>query len=105
MMNAGKLDPEAVNAVLTVAGHRARPVRREWPGGLSEREVEVLRLIARGLSNRQMATTRVISEKTVSNHVQHIYDKIDVSTRAAATLFAMRNNLIFDLEADPQLSA
>jgi HD-GYP domain-containing protein (c-di-GMP phosphodiesterase class II) len=104
MMNAGKLDSDAVNAVLTVAGHRARPVRREWPGGLSEREVEVLRLIARGLSNRQMAASLVISEKTVSHHVQHIYDKIDVSTRAAATLFAMRNNLIFD-DSDPQLSA
>lgn len=104
MMNAGKLDADAVNAVLTVAGHRTRPVRREWPGGLSEREVEVLRLIARGLSNRQMAANLVISEKTVSHHVQHIYDKIDVSTRAAATLFAMRNNLIFD-DSDPQLSA
>ena len=105
MMNVGKLDPDAVNAVLSVAGHRARPVRREWPGGLSEREVEVLRLIARGLSNRQMAAALVISEKTVSHHVQHIYDKLDVSTRAAATLFAMRNNLIFDLNSDLQLSA
>jgi HD-GYP domain-containing protein (c-di-GMP phosphodiesterase class II) len=105
MMNAGKLDPDAVNAVLSAAGHRARPVRREWPGGLSEREIEVLRLITRGLSNRQMAATLVISEKTVSHHVQHIYDKLDVSTRAAATLFAMRNNLIFDLDSDPQLSA
>lgn len=105
MMNAGKLDPDAVNAVLGVAGHRVRPVRREWPGGLSEREVEVLRLIARGLSNRQMAASLVISEKTVSHHVQHIYDKLDVSTRAAATLFAMRNNLIFDIGSDPHLSA
>ena len=65
----------------------------------------MLRLIARGLSNRQMAAALVISEKTVSHHVQHIYDKLDVSTRAAATLFAMRNNLIFDLDSDPQLSA
>jgi HD-GYP domain-containing protein (c-di-GMP phosphodiesterase class II) len=105
MMQAGQLDREAVNAVLTAAGHRVRAVRREWPGGLSEREVEVLRLLARGLSNRQMAPILSISEKTVSHHIQHIYDKIDVSTRAAATLFAMRHNLISDLDFDPQLSA
>jgi HD-GYP domain-containing protein (c-di-GMP phosphodiesterase class II)/DNA-binding CsgD family transcriptional regulator len=98
---AGRLDHEAVQAVLSAAGHRVRATRRTWPGGLSEREVEVLRLIARGLSNRQMATTLVISEKTVSHHVQHIYDKLDVSTRAAATLFAMQHNLLvtLDLEA------
>ena len=98
---AGRLDREAVHAVLSAAGHRVRAVRREWPGGLSEREVEVLRLIARGLSNRQMATTLVIAEKTVSHHVKHIYDKLDVSTRAAATLFAMQHNLVatLDLEA------
>ena len=98
---AGRLDREAVHAVLSAAGHRMRAVRREWPGGLSEREVEVLRLIARGRSNRQMATTLVIAEKTVSHHVQHIYDKLDVSTRAAATLFAMQHNLVatLDLEA------
>ncbi len=105
MMQAGQLDPEAVNAVLSAAGHRVRAVRREWPGGLSEREVEVLRLLARGLSNRQMAPIRSISEKTVSHHIQHIYDKLDVSTRAAATLFAMRHDLIFDLDPDPHLSA
>jgi DNA-binding NarL/FixJ family response regulator len=80
-------------------------VRHEWPGGLSEREVEVLRLLARGLSNRQMAPILFISEKTVSHHIQHIYDKIDVSTRAAATLFAMRHDLLFDIASDPHLSA
>jgi PAS domain S-box-containing protein len=73
--------------------------------GLSKRQVEVLRLLARGLSNRQMAPILSISEKTVSHHIQHIYDKIDVSTRAAATLFAMRHDLIFDLDPDPHLSA
>jgi HD-GYP domain-containing protein (c-di-GMP phosphodiesterase class II) len=93
---AGRLDREAVSAVLSVAGHRVRVSRREWPAGLSEREVEVLRLLARGLSNRQMAPILSISEKTVSHHIQHIYDKIDVSTRAAATLFAMRHDLLSD---------
>jgi DNA-binding NarL/FixJ family response regulator len=63
--------------------------------------VEVLRLLARGLSNRQMAPILFISEKTVSHHIQHIYDKLDVSTRAAATLFAMRHNLLATLDLEP----
>jgi HD-GYP domain-containing protein (c-di-GMP phosphodiesterase class II) len=104
-VQAGRLDREAVNAILSAAGHRVRTVRHEWPGGLSEREVEVLRLLARGLSNRQMAPILSISAKTVSHHIQHIYDKIDVSTRAAATLFAMRHDLLFDIASDPHLSA
>jgi HD-GYP domain-containing protein (c-di-GMP phosphodiesterase class II) len=104
-IKAGRLDGEAANAVLSAAGHRTRRLRHEWPGGLSDREVEVLRLLARGLTNRQMASTLTIAEKTVSHHIQHIYDKIDVTTRAAATLFAMRHDLISDLDAEPYLSA
>ena len=103
-IQAGRLDRDAANAVLSAAGHRVRTIRREWPGGLSEREVEVLRLLARGLSNRQIAPILSISEKTVSHHIQHIYDKIDVSTRAAATLFAMRHDLLSNLDSDPHLS-
>jgi HD-GYP domain-containing protein (c-di-GMP phosphodiesterase class II) len=91
-VRAGRLDGEAVSAVLAVAGHRVRSAQREWAAGLSEREVEVLRLVARGLSNRQMAQTLVIAEKIVGHHIQHIYDKIGVSTRAAATLFAMQHD-------------
>jgi HD-GYP domain-containing protein (c-di-GMP phosphodiesterase class II) len=102
---AGRLDHDAVNTVLSAAGHRLRSRRRSWPAGLSEREVEVLRLLARGLSNRQMANSLSIAEKTVSHHIQHIYDKIDVSTRAAATLFAMRHDLLSPFDTDPQLSA
>jgi HD-GYP domain-containing protein (c-di-GMP phosphodiesterase class II) len=90
----GRLCPDAVSAVLAAAGHQMRPVRRAWPAGLSDREVEVLRLLARGLSNKEMARTLVISEKTVGHHIQHIYTKIGVSTRAAATLFAMQHNLL-----------
>jgi HD-GYP domain-containing protein (c-di-GMP phosphodiesterase class II)/DNA-binding CsgD family transcriptional regulator len=93
-VRAGRLDGEAVSAVLAVAGHRVRPAPREWAAGLSEREVEVLRLVARGLSNRQMAQSLVIAEKTVGHHIQHIYDKVGVSTRAAATLFAMQHDLL-----------
>lgn len=93
-VRAGRLDGDAVMAVLAEAGHRVSPIRRERPAGLSEREVEVLRLIARGHSNREMAEQLVLSPDTVKHHVQHIYDKIGVSTRAGATLFAMENSLL-----------
>ena len=73
--------------------HRV-PRRREGPAGLTQREVEVLRLLARGLSNKAIAEQLVISPKTVANHVEHIYAKIDASTRAAAGLFAMRPRLL-----------
>lgn len=95
-VRAGRLDGEAVNAVLAAAGHRVRQARREWPAGLSKREVEVLRLVARGLSNREMARQLFISEGTIHHHVQHIYHKIGVSTRAAAALFAMQHDLLGD---------
>jgi HD-GYP domain-containing protein (c-di-GMP phosphodiesterase class II) len=89
----GRLDPDAVDAVLGAAGHRV-PRRREGPGGLTAREVEVLILLARGLSNKEIADRLVISAKTVGNHVEHIYSKIDASNRAAASLFAMRHGLL-----------
>jgi HD-GYP domain-containing protein (c-di-GMP phosphodiesterase class II) len=90
----GRLDPEAATAVLAAAGHRVKPARKELAGGLSEREVEVLRLLARGLSNREMAAQLFISKDTVNHHVRHIYDKIGVSTRPAATLFAVQHGLL-----------
>jgi len=93
-VRAGRLDSEAVNAVLQAAGHRTTPVRRERVAGLSEREIEVLRLLARGYSNKQTAQQLGISEKTAGNHVVHIYEKIGCSTRSAATLFAMHHNLL-----------
>jgi len=92
-VKAGRLDAEAVEAVLGAAGHRA-PRRRGGPAGLTPREVEVLRLLARGLSNKEMAARLVISPKTVANHVEHIYAKIDASTRATASLFAMQHGLL-----------
>ena len=91
---AGRLDRQAVDAVLAAAGQRARTTRRTWPGGLSEREVEVLRLVARGRSTREIARELVISPKTADHHVQHIYSKIAVSTRASATLFALEHDLL-----------
>lgn len=94
-VRAGRLDGEAANAVLA-AGHRAASARRAWVAGLTDREVEVLRLVARGLSNREIAQHLTISPQTAGHHIRHIYDKIDVSTRAAATLFAMQHNLLQD---------
>jgi HD-GYP domain-containing protein (c-di-GMP phosphodiesterase class II) len=90
---AGRYDAEAVEAVLGAAGHRV-PRRREGPAGLTLREVEVLRLVARGLSNKEIARALFISTKTVANHVEHIYAKIEASTRAAASLFAMQHGLL-----------
>jgi HD-GYP domain-containing protein (c-di-GMP phosphodiesterase class II) len=90
----GRLDGDAVQAVLAEAGHSVPRTRRERPAGLSEREVEVLRLLARGHANRDMAEQLYLSRDTVKHHIQHIYDKIGVSTRAGATLFAMENALL-----------
>ena len=83
----------AVEAVLGAAGHRVRR-RREGPAGLTAREVEVLRLLARGLSNREIAQRLTIAPKTVGNHVEHIYAKIGASTRARASLFALQHGLL-----------
>jgi HD-GYP domain-containing protein (c-di-GMP phosphodiesterase class II) len=88
---ARRLDREAVGAVLEAAGHRRQ--RGAWPAGLTDREVEVLRQVARGNTNRQVAEALHISEETARNHVKHIYEKIGVSTRAGAALFAMEQGL------------
>ena len=92
-VKAGRRDADAVEAILGAAGHRVSR-RHEGPAGLTPREVEVLRLLARGLSNKEIAERLVISPKTVGNHAEHIYSKINASTRAAAGLFAMRHGLL-----------
>jgi DNA-binding NarL/FixJ family response regulator len=89
---AGRFDPECARAVVVAAGER--PARTSWPEGLSDREVEVLRLVAGGLSNREIAGELHISRRTAEHHVQHIYAKIGASTRAAAALFAMEHGLL-----------
>jgi HD-GYP domain-containing protein (c-di-GMP phosphodiesterase class II) len=91
---SGALDPDAVGAVLAAAGHDAVVPRRELPAGLSAREVEVLGLVAEGCSNAQIAQRLVISRRTAEHHVQHIYAKIGVSSRAAAALFGMEHQLL-----------
>ena len=89
----GRLDPDAVEAVLAAAGQPVRR-RRRHASGLTPREVEVLRLLARGLSIKAIAERLQIAPKTADAHIQHIYAKAGVSTRAAATLFAAEHDLL-----------
>jgi DNA-binding NarL/FixJ family response regulator len=89
----GRLDGEAVEGVLAAAGHR-RAARPPLPAGLTRREAEVLRLLALGLTTRTVADRLVITAKTADHHVQHIYTKIGVSTRGAATLFAIEHGIL-----------
>jgi HD-GYP domain-containing protein (c-di-GMP phosphodiesterase class II) len=92
-VRAGRLDDAAVNAVLRAAGHRVGR-RRDGPAGLTTREVEVLRLLARGMSNKQIAAQLFIAPKTAANHVEHIYTKIGASNRAGASFFAVQQGLL-----------
>ena len=89
----GRLDGDAVAAVLAAAGAGTR-ARRTRPAGLTERQVEVLRLVAGGLSNRQIGERLVISTRTAEHHVQDVYTRTGVSTRAGAALFAMEHGLL-----------
>jgi DNA-binding NarL/FixJ family response regulator len=93
-MAPAALDADAVACVLAAAGSRKPPRPPGRPAGLTEREIEVLRLIARGRSNREVAKLLVISPKTVNRHVENLYAKIDVASRAAAAVFAMEHRLL-----------
>ena len=93
-LHAGRFDHTEVDAVLTAAGQASGRSRAAHPAGLTDREVEVLRLIARGHANKQVAAALGISPKTAGRHVEHIYAKAGVATRAGATLFAMENGLL-----------
>jgi DNA-binding NarL/FixJ family response regulator len=82
-----------VEAVLETAGHR--PARRHThPAGLTSREVEVLRLLARGLSSKEIASRLILAPKTVRNRTEHIYAKTGATNRAAAILFAVQHGLL-----------
>ena len=96
-VKAGRLDGDAVEGVLGAAGHRV-PRRREGPAGLTAREIDVLRLVSRGLSSKEIAARLVISPKTARNHIEDIYAKVGVSNRAGASLFAVQQGLLPDLE-------
>jgi DNA-binding NarL/FixJ family response regulator len=91
---SGRFAHVVVDAVLAAAGETGPTARGPHPAGLTDREVEVLCLIARGRANKQVAAALGISPKTVGRHVEHIYAKAGVSTRAGATLFAMEHGLL-----------
>jgi HD-GYP domain-containing protein (c-di-GMP phosphodiesterase class II) len=88
---AGRLDGDSVAAVLEAAGHRPPQIAR--PAGLTDREAQVIGLLARGLQTKQIARALGISAKTADRHIQNAYAKIGISTRAAAALFAMQHGL------------
>jgi HD-GYP domain-containing protein (c-di-GMP phosphodiesterase class II) len=92
-VRAGRLDASAVAAVLEAAGQEAGRLSPPRPAGLTDREAEVLGLLASGLMTKQIGHRLGISPKTVDQHIQNVYAKIGVSTRAAATLFATRQGL------------
>lgn len=91
---AGRLDHVAVDAVLAAAGQVTSRSRAGGPSGLTSRETDVLRLVAQGLPNKAVAHRLGISPKTAGNHIEHIYTKLGVTSRASATMQAMRLGLV-----------
>jgi HD-GYP domain-containing protein (c-di-GMP phosphodiesterase class II) len=90
----GRLDEDAVDAVLAAAGHSVEKRPRELPAGITPRELEVLLALARGQSNQAIGDDLGISAKTVGHHLQHLYTKAGVRTRAAATVWAFEHDLV-----------
>lgn len=90
---AGRLDGSAVRAVLSAAGHKVRRRVRHL-AGLTPRELEVLELLVRGLSNKEIASRLTVSPRTVATHIEHIYTKTGVSGRGAAAMFALQHGLV-----------
>ncbi len=102
---AGRLDALVVNAVLAAGGHQVRADPPPRPAGLTDREVEVLTLLARGLVTKQIAFELGISPKTADHHIQNLYGKIGISTRAGATLFALEHSLVPRSAAPPRTTS
>jgi HD-GYP domain-containing protein (c-di-GMP phosphodiesterase class II) len=94
----GELDEIAVDAVLHAAGH-ASLTSKPRPDGLTAREVDVLRLVAQGATNKEIAAKLVISEKTARNHVERTYAKIGVSNRIGASMYALERGLVGRVES------
>ena len=89
MASSGRLDRDAVSSVLAAAGYVVGPTRAAWPAGLTDREVEVLRVICRGGTKKQVASIQSISASTVDHHVRHFYDKTGVQP-----LLALEHDLL-----------
>jgi HD-GYP domain-containing protein (c-di-GMP phosphodiesterase class II) len=90
----GSLCPDAVEAVLACAGQRTHRAVAKGMGGLTPREIEVLRLIAAGDTAKEAARKLDIAPKTADNHIQNLYSKIGVTTRAGAALYALERGLV-----------
>jgi DNA-binding NarL/FixJ family response regulator len=101
---SGRLDPDAAKAVIEAAGQRTGRRRDLRPAGLTDREIEVLRLVARACANREIAEQLYISRRTAEHHVQHVYAKIGVSSRSGAALFALEHDL-FPIEIPEAVSS
>jgi HD-GYP domain-containing protein (c-di-GMP phosphodiesterase class II) len=93
-VEVGRLDKQATECVIAAAGGKAESQRTLNSAGLTDREIDVLRLICRGLTNRKVGDELYISAKTVGRHVENIYAKIGVSTRAGAAVYAMEHRLL-----------
>ncbi|RNL63788.1 HD domain-containing protein [Nocardioides marmoriginsengisoli] len=98
-VDAGRLDGDCVRAVLTAAGHAVRR-RATLVAGLTRREAEVLTLLVRGYSNKQIAEQLTITPRTAASHIEHIFTKTGSATRGAAAMFALRHGLV-DASAAP----
>jgi DNA-binding NarL/FixJ family response regulator len=85
---------QKLGAAVDLAGAKPTPNKSQAAVPLTEREIEVLRLVASGKTNRAIATTLAISEKTVARHISNIFNKLDLSSRAAATAFAYEHALV-----------
>ncbi len=93
VVEAGELDAQAVNWVLDARGV-CRTKRDAWPGGLSSREVEVVRLVAVGRTNKEIGTLLGISARTAQKHVMNVYDKLGLESRAGLALYALEHGLL-----------
>lgn len=94
LASSGKLCPDGTEAVLTAAGQASRRASAPGIDGLTPREIEVLRHIASGLTAKEAANVLGISPKTAENHIQNLYAKIGVTTRAGAALYALERGLM-----------
>jgi NarL family two-component system response regulator LiaR len=92
-----RLQPEIQQKLLQHASQPAAAGKADLPSGLTDREAEVIRLVARGKSNREISQALVLSEKTVKTHVSNILGKLGLADRTQLAIFALKNGL-----ADPE---